>query len=306
MWPKRRARAEQLAAGLKTYSDKQRNLPGAETDVARETLAMQMVASLRRLDYTNIVCNRGISPRRADPTSPMFDPERAAVLHARARRFDEAVWLVFLATHFGKHLVHGWRRLRDLYSGLEDGIWTWERVSADPGAFRSWLRINQHRIGGGFGNHRKYESLNPDSPNGTASVVESYVNWIGADRSHDKRFAELVRVGGNDPNSIFHHFFQSMAVARFGRLAKFEFLALLGRLDVAPISPGVAYLAGATGPLMGARLLFGGDPSARLNETILEEWLRELDTELNVGMQVMEDSLCNWQKSPTRFVYFRG
>jgi len=27
---------------------------------------------------------------------------------------------------------------------------------------------------------------------------------------------------------------------------------------------------------------------------------------LNVGMQVLEDSLCNWQKSPRQFVHFRG
>lgn len=306
MWPKRRERAAQLAATLEHFSENQRNLPGVAADAARETLAMQMVASLRRLDYTSIIRNRDISPSRADPGNPMFDPERAAVWHARAGRLDEAVWLVFLATHFGEHLAHGWRRLRDVYSGLGDGVWTWERLSADPIAFRLWLGANRHRIGGGFGNHRRYESLNPDSPTGTATVVESYVDWIGPERSHSKHFAELVRAGGNDPRSIFDHFYQSMRVARFGRLAKFEFLALLGRLGIAPISPGSAYLIGATGPLRGARLLFCGNPTARLRAETLDDWIRELDAVLDVGMQVMEDSLCNWQKRPTRFIHFRG
>ena len=32
----------------------------------------------------------------------------------------------------------------------------------------------------------------------------------------------------------------------------------------------------------------------------LESWLAELSTILNVGMQVLEDALCNWQKKSRR------
>jgi len=34
--------------------------------------------------------------------------------------------------------------------------------------------------------------------------------------------------------------------------------------------------------------------------------LDDLDADLCVGMEVMEDALCNWQKSPLQFVYYRG
>jgi len=34
--------------------------------------------------------------------------------------------------------------------------------------------------------------------------------------------------------------------------------------------------------------------------------LDELDVDLRVTMKVIEDALCNWQKSPTRFVHFKG
>jgi hypothetical protein len=34
--------------------------------------------------------------------------------------------------------------------------------------------------------------------------------------------------------------------------------------------------------------------------------LIELDADLKVGMQVLEDALCNWQKSPAHFERFRG
>src|SRR3954453_3508429 len=56
--------------------------------------------------------------------------------------------------------------------------------------------------------------------------------------------ARAVREAGNDPHIIFDHFYRTMAVARFGRLGKFDFLCLVGRLGIAPIAPGVAYLSG--------------------------------------------------------------
>ena len=34
--------------------------------------------------------------------------------------------------------------------------------------------------------------------------------------------------------------------------------------------------------------------------------MNDLDLRLQVGMQVFEDALCNWQKSPVHFEHFRG
>lgn len=305
-WPSRSALFNRLSAELVSFAASHRPLPGVELDAARTTLVMQMVASVRRMDYTSILLKRPIDPARADPASSQFDPERAAILHMKAGRMDEAVWLVFLATHFGKHPRHAWQMLRDVYSGLGTQHWTWERVSKSPAAFRAWLTNQKGAVRGSFGNHRKYESINGDRPSGTGAAVESYVAWVGPTRSHQKRFADLVHESGNDPNAIFEHFYRGMMVTRFGRLGKFDFLCLLGRIGLAPIMPGRAYLKGATGPLRGARLLFGGNPDAQLKEPLLEDLLIDLDSHLRVGMQVIEDSLCNWQKSPTSFIHFKG
>src|SRR6266478_4473635 len=220
MWPKRRGTAARLEAALADFSANERHLPGIDNARARRTLAMQMVASLRRLEYTERIRHRNISPERTNPQSPLFDPERAAILYARAGQLDEAFWLVFLATHFGKHPKHGWRRLRDVYSGLGSGIWTWERTSADPVAFQSWLQKNGHRIGGAFGNHRKYASLRTDSNQGTDKVLRSYIDWVGPSRSHATLAQQLIRAAGNDPHVIFDNFYNSMNVKQFGRLGK--------------------------------------------------------------------------------------
>jgi alpha-glutamyl/putrescinyl thymine pyrophosphorylase-like protein len=304
MWPSRSKKLRQLDSGLQEFSKKHHKLLGIANAANRNALVLQMIASLRRLDYTRLIKSRDITPHRADPKSDLFEPERAAALLARNGKTDEAIWLIFLATHFGQHGKHGWRLLREVYSGLGGGVWSWSRVSADPSQFRAWLKQNFKNVKGAFGNHRKYETLNPESNSGTSHVIESFVECFQP--SPSKWFGDLARLVGNDPHTVFDAAYNSVTIARFGRLAKFDFLALLGRLDLAAISPGSAYLSGATGPLRGARLLVDGNTNSTTSAADLDAILQELDGILDVGMQVMEDSICNWQKSPNRFVHFRG
>ena len=135
--------------------------------------------------------------------------------------------------------------------------------------------------------------------------MNSYIDWVGP-QGHQHFFSSSVRLAGNNPTAIFEHLYQHMTVLSFGRLAKFDFLALLGRYRVAPITAGSAYLSGATGPLRGARLLFDGRPNSTTSPDTLQVFLDELDVNVGVGMTITEDALCNWQKSPSRFVHFTG
>jgi hypothetical protein len=115
------------------------------------------------------------------------------------------------------------------------------------------------------------------------------------------------RSAKNDPYKCFDYLYQSMAaVRRFGRMARFDYLTMLGKLGLAPIEPGIAYIRGSTGPLRGANLLLGGSTTSVTNVATLEQSVVELGATLNVRMQVLEDALCNWQKSPYTFKKFRG
>src|SRR5258707_1712573 len=212
MWPTRAARLAQLESGLLIFSQDDTALLGVEGKVARETLAKQMIASLRRLDYTAVQKERDIHRDRADPDSNLFDPERAALFHARNGNPDEAIWLIFLSIHFGKHGRHGWRMLRDIYSGLGTSLWTWARASAQPNAFREWLKANRANIRGAFGNHRKYETLDPDSDSSTALVIENFVNLCRP--SPSSYFATLAHSTGNDPKKIFDAAYYGLAITR--------------------------------------------------------------------------------------------
>jgi hypothetical protein len=178
-------------------------------------------------------------------------------------------------------------------------------VSANPAAFTAWLAANWQRVRGKFGNHRKYESLRPDANRTMGQVVESYVAWIGVG-GHVKFFADAVRQAGNDPHRIFDALYIELPVPTFGRLAKFDYLSLIGRYGIAPVEAGSAYLAGATGPAKGARLLFDGRRDGSSSDAQLQARLDTLDRDLRVGMSVTEDALCNWQKSPLHFIHYKG
>jgi hypothetical protein len=252
---------------------------------------------------------RELSDRRAEPNDELFDPLKASILHQRKGNIEEAFWLVFLFVHFGKHTRAGWRYAREVYGRLGDGgRWDWSNTSADPYGFRAWLHARQddlkrEGVPHGFGNHRKYESLDAYSPRGTGAVVESYVNWVNPPRTHHQLMEQAYSQADGDPRKAFDDLYQSMQnVARFGRMARFDYLTMVGKLALAPIEPASTYMRGSTGPVKGARLLFGAHESVAR----LDRWLVELDAQLNVGMQVLEDALCNWQKSPERFKPFRG
>lgn len=304
-WPSWEPERLRLAEALRRHAAQVRPLPGVGEADALDTLARQFVASLRREAYYQRVQAKPVSARRADPNHPSFDAERAVARHVQSGNVDEAGWLVFLMTHFARPADTGWLRLRDVYGRLGEGIWDWPTVSADPAAFEAWLAANWRRVRGKFGNHRKYQSLRPDAATGTGRVIRGYVEWVGS-RGHRAMLADVVHRTGNDPHAIFDALYREMPLVGFGRLGRFDYLAMLGRYRIAPVEAGSAYLDGATGPVSGARLLFDGAPDGPTSRGQLQTRLDELDRDLRVGMAVMEDALCNWQKSPGRFVHYKG
>lgn len=309
MRPKDQQTGAQLRGALTVFDRTVQPLPGVQEAAHLQAFIEQLVESIRRIRYVNAIKARAISAACADPQKGCFDPIKAALIHQHNGDREEAFWLVFLFVHFGKHARGGWRYIREIYGRFgEGGLWDWTTTSADVVGFRKWL--HEHRdvltnkdTPGGFGNHRKYESLDAHSENGTGAVIESYVKWVKPPRTHEALVAAVLAQAANDPGKAFALLYESMdALKRFGRTARFDYLTMLGKLGLADIAPTSPYLIGATGPLKGARLLFGiaGPPSR------LDALTTKLGDHLGVGMQVMEDSLCNWQKSPADFKPFRG
>lgn len=312
--------AARLEAALIDFHKNMRPLPGIQTPTRRRVFLEQLLESIHRIQFIDrgVLYHRNqpraISPDRANPSSDLFDPIKGAAFLAGQGEHDEACWLVFLFVHFGKHARTGYQLARDVYGSLGNGPrWDWDRTSSDPQGFRNWLAANQHTLKNVgtprlFGNHRKYVSLDAHSDDGTGAAFATYVDWVIPHRTHAGLFNHAATERNNVPRQMFDYLFRTMdMVASFGRLGCFDYLTMIAKLQLANIEPGSPYLARATGPRAGTKLLFGTQADG-VRSTELDRWIVELEGMLGVdmGMQVLEDALCNWQKSPDVFVPFRA
>lgn len=311
------ALGKHLLGKLISFDANEHQLPGINDPLNRAAFVDQLVDSIRRVRYLAVMRARPISQERSDPYSTLFDPLKAAELCRQKGDLDEACWLVFLAIHCGKSLSTGWRLPRDIYGGLQKGvIWNWNAVSNNTAAFTSWIDNNYLILAGAdgvarrFGNHRKYETLQPNKPKSLAKVIATYVDWVGPTKQHVDLFREAACKTDADPRSVFKYLYRSMnSVASFGRTGRFDYLTMLGKMGLASIEANSAYMQGATGPKSGGCLLFNGAKVSRVSVQELDALFLKLGEYLQVGpqaMQVMEDAICNWQKSPAKYVRFTG
>lgn len=308
--PSDNALVASLKQKLATYSTYE--LPGIDELDTLDCFIEQVVDSVRRIKYVKTILSKNLSSVVADVNNSAFDPLKAAVWHIRQNDIDEAFWLVFLATHFGKNKRTGWRLMKAVYGALGGHQpWTWKQTSTNPNGFCQWLHANNSVLRGigHFGNHRKYESLSATTSRGTGSAVKSYIDWITAHTDHNGLINNALSTVGSNPRSLFSFLYKSMsAVVSFGRTGRFDYLTMIGKLGLADIEPDSTYMNGATGPFRGAGLLFEGNKNTKLSRTKLGIALGDLEAHLGLyfGMQVLEDSLCNWQKNPSEYQYFSG
>lgn len=305
---KDQARSNQLSIRLDHFSANQIPLVGMSNADRKSTLIAQIIDSIRRTEYLRQISIRSSSISLWTPFSGSFHPLAGAAALYKAGRIDDAYWLVYLATHFGKHKHDGWNLTEDIYGKFgQGGVWDWGAVSQNPQAMANWIQANYpHVTSSGrsrrFGNHRKFETLKP-GPKGTGHAATTYIQWVKNHGSH----RALIQYGqanvGQNPQELFAFLYHELDnVAKLGRLGKFDFLCNLSNLQIAPIYPDKGYIKESTGPKLGARLLLGNG----LTTSQLENACVDLAADLNVSAQVIEDSLCNWQKSPEEYMYFNG
>lgn len=295
------------------FSDLLDNFPNAQfvgltSAQHKSVLVEQLVDSVRRIEYLRVTSVRARSTSLYTPYSGSFQPLGGAAALHKVGRTDDAYWLVYLATHFGKHKIDGWNLTEDFYGRFgQGGVWDWASASQNPIAISNWLKANYPNVTSAgrsrrFGNHRKFETLKP-GPKGTGHAIATYIQWIASYGSHQALIVDAQQRVGQNPKDVFAFLYGELdQVAKLGRLGKFDFLCNLSNLLIAPILPDKAYIAGSTGPKAGARLLFGNTLSAGQLETACADLAEHLD----VSPQAIEDALCNWQKSPADYVYFRG
>ncbi|MGJ5019643.1 hypothetical protein [Bradyrhizobium oligotrophicum] len=303
-------RANELLSSLANYETDNGSFAGLRTASRRATLVKQIISSIRRIEYISAIQSRQIAPERTDPHSVLFDPIRGASALNRKGEVDEATWLTFIGTQFGKHKDDGWKLAANVMGSFgADTVWTASRYGHSRQQFFEMLKSQRNALSdpkrsGRYSNHRQYQSKAPES---IARTFQSFYEWQFSEGGIRQLLHSTHKKHGQNPATTFDFLYKSLnVVSGFGRLGKFDLLTMLGKLHILPIEAGSTYLSGATGPLAGARLLFFNDRDNSTTARQLQPRVDLLDKYLGVGKQVIEDSLCNWQKSPDVYEYFRG
>ncbi|MEX2410956.1 MAG: hypothetical protein WD607_06210 [Candidatus Paceibacterota bacterium] len=292
----------EIAKKLLQFEKDYGTLNGINSPARRNVFIKQIIDSTRNIEYCKLLTLKKFNKNISDPSKNGFNPIKASIYHFQNNNFDEALWLIFLTIYFGKAKPGRWNLIRAFYGGLNlKYIWDWKTLTNNQKKFHRWIANEKNNLKsyGKFGNHRKYESLNH-----TSRSIDSYLNWVGANLSHKTKFDNIKNNIGNNPNDLFDYLFNDLSIVyRFGRMTKFDFLCMIGKLNFLRIEPRHPYLTNSTGPLSGSKLLFGKLPTRQLTDQLVT-----LGSYLNLPfvMQILEDAICNWQKSPSNYTRFTG
>jgi len=283
------------------------SLPGIIKPEVESNFIRQFIDSYKRIKFIEILKSKQIDSRRKDPNSNLYDPIQSAIIHFQENNVNEAVWNILLYVHFGKTTKKGYGLLKSVYGNLGDSkIWSLENFKNDISGFKNWLDNNQKEIKelGGFGNHRKYQSIRANAKSTTYQTLESFLTLI------DNDFEEYISSIPVEIKSNKYKFFDYLykhfnGIVGFARLAIFDFLCMIGKVGILDIEPEHPYL-GNSGPVTGAKLLFGDHKNLKELNTALKDLGDSNFADYPFRMQILEDSICNWQKNPGNYKLFNG
>lgn len=287
-----------LAKDIRDYLESN-NLNASLPAISYEMLALQLIDCNAQESSFRALLECDINADCYNPKLADFDPIKA-IISLNETNYDEACWLSFLLIYTDDSDESDWAFMRKLYGvkglGLDTAL-TWEVVNDAPHLLNERLDalvtvLAESHPKPKFGHHRAYESLKH-----LPIVFTSYIRFINEQGGHEAVFR--LKNKSIDKIEYFKTRYDLIRqnIYRFGRLSTFEYLCLLGKVGLAEVAPDSCYIAEASGPKRGARLLFG-----MLGNEQLDNHAVGLADHLNVGYQEVEAALCHWQKSPNRYV----
>lgn len=235
---------------------------------------------------------------RGRPVPRVVPPSREILALIESARgvgdVHEAVWRAFIGAHFARLSASTRDRSAESAARLlcafgNEPVWTWAHVSANRGKdLKAWLTETHEVLSLTFGNHRSHElPRNVDLWLTIRSFTQLAIGMNGP--------ANVVKApGASNAGERFDILFRKLSkIHRFGRLGSFDFIDLLLQMKlVTDAEPAHCYLKGSTGPLKGAQQIWGSKPVE-----ILDDCAAKLAKTLDVSCFVLEDALCNFQKS---------
>ncbi len=260
-------------------------------------LAKQTYDSIRRIEVYKAYEIRAILA--VEKKQAFFDTSNPFVLGQRTDLSEEErIWIIFLATYFGKSDSSGWELFnRAAFDGNKSLI-SFKKIKEDPEKYFYYLESFDFFENSKFSNHRKYTKKSLIGPKGLFTSMIYLINKMEQYCINEEMgFHEMYKLAEKIPN--------------FGRLASFDFTSSLVKCGLKIEEPKSMYANYSTGPLQALELLlrltdsdFTYQSKINLSHNLVE-WFTTNSEIFMVG-QVLEDAICNWQKNPKKYIYYTG
>lgn len=274
------------------------DLLNATVDVKTlNTLARQTNDSIRRIEIY-----RSYRERARHAVNNKLDFNHTSIPFVLAQRSDlsqnNRLWILYLATYFGKSNQSGWKLFNRATFDTNEAIMLFQVIQKDLDKYFRYLASFDFFDGCSYSNHRKFTVKRLTGEKGVFESMEYFVKNINQySFEHRIDFHSIYKMAQKIPN--------------FGRLAAFDFASSLVKCGFHVGEPESMYGENSTGPLNAVGLLLrltNGDSSQKGKLQLcsdLMEWFQKNSNIFMVG-QVLEDAVCNWQKNPSKYIWYKG
>ncbi len=270
------------------------DLPNKNLDV----LAQQTKDSISRIQIYKAYKRRALN---ADENGLSYYQSYVPfVLSQRSSiKSKEKVWLLFLATYFGKSNSSKWELFKRSAFDNSKNLISYSSIEGDREKYFNHLRSFDFYKNANYSNHRKFIAKKLDGDKG---FIRS-ANFL-MDNIEDYIF--------DHPEKFDIVYNSALKIPNFGRMGAFDFTSSLCKCACNVLEPTDLYLKNSTGPLIGiGELLKIGEienqskkDKVKLGNDLLVWFIA--NTNIFMCAQVLEDAICNWQKSPAKYKKYFG
>ena len=260
-------------------------------------LTKQTFDSIRRIEIFNTYKTKADIAVRTK--SNYFITSNPFILSQREDlSYENRIWIIYLAVYFGKSKKSGWALFNKATFYSNKSLIDFDYVKNNKQDYFDYLKAINFFDGKTFSNHRKFVKKSLEGDRGLIRSMDFLIDNIDS-------FIEVNKLTFDDCYK------KGLRIPNFNRLGSFDFTSNLVKCGLDIEEPKKMYLRNSSGPLAGLKLILKLSGSDYNNESAMifgekiESWFLH-NTNIFMVCQVLEDSICNWQKQPVNYSYFSG
>lgn len=273
-------------------------LGGTFNDDVINVLSLQTIDSIRRISIYKTY--RKKAEQAEAQNLPYSHTSNPFTLSQRdSLSLNSKAWYIYLATYFGKSDTSNWKLFNNAVFREDGTLIDLESILENREEYFDYLRSFDFFKETKYSNHRKYIAKSLDGDRGVLRSMDYFLDNIND-------FA------CSDPTDFHLVYKKSHKIPNFARMGAFDFTSSLCKCNLNIKDPESMYLEGSTGPLKALKdmlKLSGLNKSSKAEQISfgneLLNWFME-NSDIEIAAQVIEDAICNWQKSPNHYERYFG